>query len=84
MSRTFTVMDVCERYGVDQHTVLKWLKTGELKGFSVSVSPGSKRPRWRITDQALAAFELSRTPAPPIPRARRRKPADAGDVIKFY
>jgi excisionase family DNA binding protein len=80
--RTFTVKDVCERYGVDQHTVLAWIKSGELKALSVSVRPGSKRPRWRITEQAIAAFELSRTPAPPLPRARRRKPAD--DVISFY
>lgn len=82
-SRTFTVADICERYGVDEHTVLAWLKTGELKGFSVSVRPGSKRPRWRITEQALAEFELSRSPTPPTPRARRRKSADA-DTIRYY
>lgn len=82
MGKTLTVADICERYGVDQHTVLAWLKSGELKGFSVSVSLGSKRPRWRCTEEALAAFELSRTPITSFSRGSRRKAA--GDDINFY
>jgi transposase len=82
MSSTLSVRDLCERYGVGEHTVLGWLRLGELRGFSVSRRPGSKKPRWRITQEALAAFEQLRTPTPPTPRARRRKrPAD---VIEFY
>jgi transposase len=82
MSSTLSVRDLCERYGVGEHTVLGWLRSGELRGFSVSRRPGSKKPRWRITQEALAAFEQLRTPTPPTPRARRRKrPAD---VIEFY
>jgi hypothetical protein len=79
---TFSVRDVTERYGVSEHTVLGWIKTGELKAMNVGRRLGAKKPRWRITQAALAAFELSRTPTPSLPRSRRRKrPAE---VIEFY
>jgi transposase len=82
MGSTLSVRDVCEHYGVSEHTVLGWLRSGELRGFSVSRRPGGKKPRWRTTQEALEAFELSRTPTPVPPRTRRKKrPAD---VIEFY
>ena len=78
----FTVQDLCERYRVSEGTVLHWLHSGQLEGVHVGRRPGAKKPRWRITQEALEAFELTRTPNPPPPRARRRnKPAD---VIEFY
>ena len=82
MSSTLSVRDVCDRYGVSEHTVLGWLRSGDLMGFNVAQTPGAKRPRWRITEEALRAFERARTHTPPPPKARRRKrPAD---VIEFY
>ena len=78
---TLTVRDVCERYGVSEHTVLAWINSGELRAVNVGRRPGAKKPRWRITQAALEAFELARTATPPPPRTRRRKPAD---VIEFY
>jgi excisionase family DNA binding protein len=81
MSSTLSVRDVCERYGVTEHTVLTWLNRGELRGFNVGRRPGAKKPRWRITPEALEAFELARSVAPPPPRRRRKRPAA---VIQFY
>jgi excisionase family DNA binding protein len=82
MASTLSVHDLCERYGVSEHTVLGWIRSGELRAVNVGRRPGSKKPRWRVTAEALAAFETARTPTPPPPRARRRKrPAD---VIEFY
>lgn len=79
--RTRSVGDLCDRYSVGEHTVLGWIRRGELKAIDVSRQRGG-RPKWRITEEALAAFELSRTPCPPLPRTRRKKqPADA---IEFY
>jgi hypothetical protein len=79
---THSVKDVCERYVVGEHTVLEWIRSGELKAVNVSRRPGSKKPRWRIIQEALAAFEQLRTPNPPAPKtARRRRPAE---VIEFY
>jgi excisionase family DNA binding protein len=82
MSSTLSVPDVCERYRVSEHTVLGWIRSGELRAINVGRRPGAKKPRWRITQNALDAFEALRTPTPPLPRLRRHKrPAD---VIRFY
>ena len=82
MSSTLSVHDLCERYGVGEHTVLGWIASGELKAVNVGRRLGAKKPRWRITQEALEAFEQLRTATPPAPRTRRRKrPAD---VIEFY
>ncbi|KKM84522.1 hypothetical protein LCGC14_1298360 [marine sediment metagenome] len=80
--RTRTVKELTERYGVGEHTVLAWIRSGELRAFTVGRSLGAKKPRWRITAEALEAFELSRTPIPPPPRTRRRKRQAA--VTEFY
>jgi excisionase family DNA binding protein len=80
---TFSVRDICKRFAVGEHTVLEWIRHGELRAVNVGRSPGAKKPRWRITAEALAAFEQARTPTPPPPRVRRRKRAAAG-VIEFY
>jgi excisionase family DNA binding protein len=81
MSSTLSVHDLTERYGVSEHTVLGWIRSGELRAVNVGRRPGGKKPRWRITQEALQAFEAIRTPTSPPPRARRKKPAD---VIEFY
>jgi excisionase family DNA binding protein len=79
---TLTVAQVAERYGVGQHTVLHWLNSGQLAGINVGLHPGKKKPRWRVSEQALEIFELTRTATPPPPRMQRRKrPAE---VIEFY
>jgi excisionase family DNA binding protein len=82
MSSTLSVRDLTERYGVSEHTVLGWIASGELRAINVGRRLATKKPRWRITQEALEAFEALRTPTPPPPRTRRRKrPAD---VIEFY
>jgi excisionase family DNA binding protein len=79
---TLSVRDLCERYGVSEHTVLGWIRSGELRAINVGRRLGAKKPRWRITPEALEAFEILRTQTSPPPRARRRnRPAD---VIEFY
>jgi excisionase family DNA binding protein len=79
---TLSVRDLCERYGVTVHTVLGWIRAGELRAINVGRRHSARKPRWRITEEALTAFELARTPSPPAPRRRRNKrPAE---VIQFY
>lgn len=78
---TYTVRDLCNRFSVHEQTVLAWIHSGELKAVNVGVAPGKKKPRWRITQEALAAFEALRTPTPPAPRSRRRRKAN--DVLDF-
>jgi excisionase family DNA binding protein len=81
MPSTLSVRDLCERCGVSEHTVVSWIHSGQLKAVNVGRRPGAKKPRWRITREALEAFEQLRTPATPPPRTRRKRPAD---VIEFY
>ena len=79
---TFSVKDMCERYRVGEHTVLVWIHNGELAAIDVSRQSAGK-PKWRITQDALTAFEISRTATPAPPRAgRRRKPP--ADIVEFY
>jgi len=60
---------------VAQHTILGWIRRGELKAIDVSREPGG-RPRWRISEDAIADFERQRTYEASEPRRRRRrKPA---------
>lgn len=72
-SKPSTVRDVCDCYSVGEHTVLGWIRSGELRAVNVARSPDSKKPRWRITTESLAAFELRRTTNPPPPPTRRRR-----------
>lgn len=81
--RALTVKDLCERYGVNEHTVTAWIRSGELRAINVGRKPGGKKPRWRITAEALASFELLRTHSPPPARTRRRRQS-AGYVLEFY
>jgi len=83
MSNAFTIREVCERYAVTPTTVRAWIRSGALHALNVSRSHASRKPRWRITQSALDAFELSRTPTPAPPRVagRRKRP---GAVIEFY
>jgi len=82
MSSTLSVRDLCERYAVGEHTVLAWIRSGELRALSVGRKVGAKKPRWRVTQEALTAFELLRATSPPVPRMRRRK--HPAGVIEFY
>lgn len=82
MSSMLTVRELCERYGVGEHTVLGWINRGELLAINVGGRLGARKPRWRVSPEALAAFELARTPVPSAPRMRRRK-RPAG-IIQFY
>jgi hypothetical protein len=64
---------VARRYVIDVHRVLGWIKSGQLQ--AVNVGDGAQRPRYRISEEALAEFEESRAagPEPRITRIRRRK-----------
>jgi hypothetical protein len=80
---TYTVNDLMKRYVVAQHTVLSWIRSGELKAVNVGVSKSRKIPRWRVTSEALDAFEKMRTPQPPQPKRKRRSKPES-DVIEFF
>ena len=78
---TLTVANLCKRYSVSAHTILRWIASGELRAIDVSRKAGG-RPSWRITQESLSAFEALRSPTPVPPVKRRRKQMDS--VIAFY
>ena len=80
---TYTVRDICNRFGVHEQTVLAWIHAGELKAVNVGVAPGKKKPRWRVTQEALTAFEASRQATPPPPARTRSRKQQTG-VVEFY
>jgi hypothetical protein len=79
---SLTVRDLSAHYGVCANTILSWIRDGELCAINVVRKPGGKKPRWRITAEALAAFEASRMTSAPVPAVQGRKRAP--DVIEFY
>ena len=68
--------------GIDTATVRKWIAEGWLPAVDMR-SPGTSRPRWRISEEGYEAFvkKRSNTP-PPAPRRRRRNVSDG--LEKFF
>jgi hypothetical protein len=84
--KTYLANEVAVILRVRIETVLAYIAKRQLRALNVA-SPQSRgrRPRWRITEEALDAFLASRSTAPapqPIPR-RRRKESAAG-VTNYF
>ncbi len=80
-----TVRDIKKRYSVSEHTVLGWIRAGELKAVNVGRQAGGKKPRWRVTQAALDAFETARTPTvEKSPRVTRKRANKGMAVVEFY
>jgi hypothetical protein len=79
---TYGVQDLKKRYAVGEHTILQWIRNGDLAAINVSRQQG-KRPKWRFTQESIDAFELLRgsQPEPTRTRHRRSKP---GNIVEFY
>jgi hypothetical protein len=76
----YTVRDLAKRWRVGVAKVLGFLRRGELVGINLAGNLAAK-PQWRITPEAVAAFEKRRTSAPtPKARKQRRRP----EVIDFF
>ncbi len=69
-----TVREVARRYRVSPDKVRLWVKRGELAAINTATVLCG-RPQLRITAEALAAFERSRSAGPPPKPARRRRRA---------
>jgi hypothetical protein len=63
MASTFSVRDLCQRYAVTEYTLLSWIRSRELRAINVGRSLKAKKPRWRVTPEALDAFDADCTTA---------------------
>lgn len=79
-STYFGVPEIADRLRVKVDKVLSWIHSGELRAINVSQKSGCK-PRWRISEDDLAAFLEARTSrgikaSQPACRRRRKKSAE--------
>lgn len=74
---------LAEEWASSTEHVLGLIHSGQLRAFSIS-PPGSKRPRFRIPDDAVAEYERLHSNGPqPAAQPQRRKRPQRGKH-KFY
>ena len=62
-----------EQVGVDAKKIIDEIRAGRMVAVDLA-TPGSKRPRYRISDEAFEDWLRSRQVRPPVkPQPRRRK-----------
>jgi hypothetical protein len=76
------VAEVAARYRVSPDKVRSWIRQGQL--FAINTTEAlSRKPRFVIPPDALAAFERGRAAADPPKPPRRRRPRKTGYVDYF-
>lgn len=65
--------EIAMRYGVGVTKVLGWIRSGELKALDVSTAGDGSKPRWRVLESEIEAFEKKRSSGKPSSPKRRRK-----------
>ncbi len=79
--RYLTPPQIADRLACKPETVIGWIRTGELAAINLA-RPGCIKPRYRVSPQALADFELRRSVVPRAqPSSARRRHSTA---IKRY
>ena len=76
-----TVAEVAKRLSVQDEVVLAHIRSGRLRAINVGL--GSRRPRWRIAQEALEEFLGARTTSPVQP-AKPRRTRRPSQVIEFF
>lgn len=77
----FTVAQVAESLGVGVDAIIGHIHAGRLR--AANIGSGTRRPRWRITAEALDAFIESRTAMPaPVKRPQRKRRVGVIEYIK--
>jgi hypothetical protein len=71
----FTPPELARRWRVKDSKIVAWITAGELHAINVA-NKGARRPRYRISPDAVQAFELMRSVMPPPKVTRRRRNAD--------
>lgn len=81
LTASVTPAEYAKARGISGDKVLGWIASGELVAVNVAQSANGRRPRWRISLDAIEAFERSRsTVAKPPAKPKRRCP----QTVKQY
>lgn len=67
--RYLTPPQIADRLACKPETVIGWIRSGELAAINLA-RPGCIKPRYRISPQALADFEMRRSV---VPRQQTRR-----------
>lgn len=65
-ARYLTPPEIANRFGCKPETVIAWIRSGELAAINLA-RRGSLRPRYRVSPEALATFEQTRSVVPRTP-----------------
>lgn len=65
--------------------VLSWIHSGQLAAVNCAENVGG-RPRWRISQQALDAFDAARSNRNQVaaPMARRQRKASTAEITEYF
>ena len=81
-SGMLTPPQVAQQLGVSPDKIRAWIDKGELSATNVAAA-GSSRPRYRVSPEDLAKFQMRRQKVKPPPKPTRRPRKDDG-VIEFF
>jgi excisionase family DNA binding protein len=76
-----TVADAADRLNISEDAVLAHIRSHRL--LAVNVGLGERRPRWRITDEAISQFLEARTAQKPSEQKSRR-PKRQSVGVEFF
>ncbi len=82
LDKCVTPPKLAVRWGVKAEKIIAFIRTGELRAFDISQSPGLGKPRYRISPDAVIEFENRRS-TKPHPQLKRKNRAPS-DVIEFF
>jgi excisionase family DNA binding protein len=76
----YTPPEVAKLLKVNRDTVLNWIRSGRLPA---AIYPGTKRPRYRISQVDLERFHETNRIRPPTPAQAPARPMPS-DVTAYY
>lgn len=80
-----TPPELAHRWGVSAEQVIGWIRRGELRAVNLAARANGARPRFKISPDAVAAFEVARSTQPaPRPARRRRRASSGAEVEQFF
>lgn len=77
-----SVAEIAESVGVREHTVLEWIRRGDLEAYNVGRAANKQKPRWRIAQAALDKFLQARSNRSTNGNGQRRRRSRVGDFQK--
>lgn len=78
---TLTPPELAKRWRVKPSKIIGFIRRGELRAFDVAANTAG-RPRYRITIDAVIAFENCRAAKPTVTKGRRKKRDET--TIEFF